>query len=776
MRDIRLAIRSLSRTPTLTVTALIVMALGIGATTAIFSVANAVLFRPLPFDKSEQLVQFGPVGVLEFKAYREQSQTFERLVSYAAVSKNLYDDATPERIAVIEAERALFDLLGARPIVGRTFLASDPLTVAVVSEGFWRRRYGGRPLNDWTLLLDGEPHAVVGIMPDRFQFPYRTTTTDVWVPTELPSTESRFQRIDVGIGRVRAGVSVDAAIGELRAIRQRQEALGPSDPEQQVQVTPLLEAVVGRSRTGVLTLLGAAVMVLVIACANVTNLLLTRAEARKPEVALRVALGAGRTRLFRQFLTESAVLALVASLAGVFIAFGVTRVLVAVAATQIPRTFEVGVDWTTFAFLLTVTVGTGLVFGMVPALHATRCDVAGMLNLAGHRTSRGRGSVIFTRSLVVAQIALTFILLTGAGLLLRALQAIERVPTGVTAEHVLTVRMESRGLYPDPIGAMTSARSAQGSYFNAIEERVGQIPGVHAAGLVTRLPVQSPGFTATFTIVGRPMRDAKGAHVRLRDASPGYFRALGIPLRAGRMFSEREPGILINEALARQHFPGEDPVGRTLNRGTIVGVVGDVRQSLRLPPEPEIYNALASTSYDGATLVVSAAIPPERLIALVRGAIRDVNANQSVFDVRTMQEVLAAAHGDVDLSLWLIGLFAVLAVVLSAAGIYGLLSFTVAAREQEFGIRLAVGATPRRVMGLVLTQGVLLVGAGVSVGMIAAPFLTRFLRGLLYDVTPTDPVAFTWVSIALACVAVVACMLPARRALTVDPVAMLRRE
>jgi len=778
MQEIRYATRALSRTPTLTLTALLIMALGIGATTAMFTVANSVLFRPLPFADPERLVQFGTVGVLEFQAYREQSRSFEALVSYGAVNKTLHDVAEPERIAAVAAERGLFDLLGVRPLAGRTFNQNDPLNVVVVSEGFWRRRYGGRPsVDNWKIVLDGQPYAVVGIMPAGFQFPYRTTMTDVWIPTDLPRTENWFQRIDVAVGRVRPGVTIDAAIAELRTIVQRLEPLAKSNPNRTVQITPLTEVVVGRSRTGVLTLLGAVAMVLLIACANVANLLLARAEERKREVAVRIALGAGRGRLVRQFLTESLVLALAASVGAVFIALGMTKILATLAATQIPRAFEIALDWTAFLFLLTVAVTTGLAFGVVPALYATKGDVAAMLNAASGRSSRGRRSVAINRGLVVTEIALAFILLTGAGLLLRALLSLQRAPTGLAAEQVLTLRMESRGLDAETTGDAGSTLSAQGRYFRAIEDRVSQVPGVRAAGIVTRLPVQSPGFTATFTVVGRPQPpNGQGAQVRFRDASPGYFRALGIPLRAGRMFSDWDRGILVNETLAREQFRGEDPIGRVLSRGTIVGVVGDVRQSLRLPPEPEIYNPLGSTSYAAATLVVSGAIPPERLVAPIRAAIREINPNQTVFDVKTMEQVISVAHADVDLSLWLIGLFAGVAFALSMAGIYGVLFYTVAAREKEFGIRIVLGAEPARVLRLVLAQGALLIGVGVVLGIGGALALTRFLRALLYEVTPTDPLTFTVATLAVVGVAIVAGLLPARRAMIVDPMAVLRRE
>ena len=779
MRDIRYAIRGLRRTPAVTFTALLIMALGIGATTAIFSVANNVLFRPLPFADPDRLVELGTMGVLEFQAYREQSQAFESLVSWGTVNKNLDDADGPERISAVAAERGLFDLLGVRPLAGRTFAGDDPANVAVVSEGFWRR-FGGRPsLDDWKIVLDRQPYTIIGVMPGSFQFPYRATMTEVWIPSELPRTDNWSQRIDVAVGRVKPGVTIDAAGAELRAIYRRIQPLRQSNADRSVPMTPLTEAVVGRSRTGVLTLLGAVAMVLLIACANVANLLLVRAEGRKREVAVRTALGAGRGRLFVQFLTESVVLALAASVAAVFIAIGVTRLLSTLAASQIPRAFEIGLDWTAFLFLLASAVGTGVVFGVVPALQATRSNITGMLNAASNRSSGGRGSAAMIKGLVVAEIALALILLTGAGLLLRALLLLEGAPTGIVAERILTLRLETRDLLPPQASpAETNPRlSAQGQYFRAIEERVSQIPGVRAAGFVTRLHVQSAGFTAEFTVAGQPLpANGHGAAVRIREASPGYFRALGIPLRAGRMFTEGEAGIIVNETLVRQHFPGVDPIGRVLSRGTIIGVVGDVRQRLRLPPEPEIYSPLARTGYSAATLVVSSSMPPDGLVGPLRAAIREINPNQTIFDVATMDRVIAASHADVDLFLWLIGGFAGLAFALSIAGVYGVLSYAVAARRKEFGIRLALGADSGRVLRLVLAEGGLLIGGGVVVGIAGALALTRLLQALLYEVTPTDPLTFTAATLTLVGVAMAASLNPARRAMHVDPMTVLRHE
>jgi predicted permease len=779
-QDLRYASRSLRRTPGVTTAALIVLTLTIGATTAIFSVANGVLFRPLPLADPGRLVLFNTMGVLDFQNCREQSGSFESIVYYSVIDKSLQDTTEPERIAAIAAERGLFDLLGVRPLAGRTFSANDSTKVAVVSEGFWRRRFDGKPsLTDWKITLDGEPYTVVGIMPEHFQFPYRTTMTEVWIPTELPHTANRFQRIDVAVGRLKSDVTIDAARAELRTIAQRLEKFYPQAGNlTPITITPLAEVVVGRSRTALLTLLGAVAMVLLIACANVTNLLLARSEARKHEVAVRTALGAGRGRLLRQFLTESILLSLSAGVAAVFIAVWGTSLLVTLAGTQIPRSFEIGLDWTVFLFLLSVSVATGVAVGLVPALQATRASISGVLLEPGSRSSGSRRSAAMNKGLVVAEIALALVLLIGAGLLLRGFLHLAATPTGVVADNVLTLRMDIRGLLARQAPAAgTTARtvSAEGQYFGAIEERVRHIPGVRAAGFVTVLPIERAGFVGSFAIAGRPIEGVRPT-ARLREVTPGYFRALGIPLRAGRLFTDREPGIVVNETLARQLFPGQDSIGRVLDRGTIIGVVGDVRQRIRLQAEPEIYSPLARTGYSAATLVVTAAIPLESLVGPVRAAIRQVNPNQAVYNVRTLDDVIAASRADLDLFLWLIGLFAGLALVLSMVGIYGIMSYAVASRRKEFGIRLALGADSARLLRMVLAQGGMMIGAGLTIGIAVALVLTRYLRAQLYEITPTDPMTFGVVSLVLAVVAFAACFNPARRAMKTDPSTALRYE
>jgi len=779
IRDIRYSIRSLLSTPAVTGAAFLVLAVGIGATTAIFSVANSVLFQPLPFAHPERLVQFGTVGVLEFRAYQEHSRSFTHLVFYAAVDKDLQDAGGPERIRAIAAERTLFAALGVQPLAGRTFSRTDAMDVAVVSEGFWRRRLGGQAIDGRKIALDGAPYTVVGVMPARFQFPYRTTMTDVWIPAALPRTTNPFQRIDVAIGRLQPHATVETTRAELSAIAQRTvPLLSERSAPSTLTMTPLPEAVMGPSRSVVLTLLGAVVMVLLIACANVASLLLARAETRKREVAVRTALGAGRGRLLRELLTESLLLATAATAAALLFAIAGTKALLALALPHIPRAFEIGLDWTAFLFLLAVGLSTGVAFGLAPALHATKPDGAGVLNAVAGRGSCGRGAVAMTRTLVVVEIAFAFILLAGAGLLFRALLSLQQAPTGIAAEHVLTVRMDTRRVQPQAAASHTNAAlSTHGRYFRSLEERVRQIPGVRAAGFVTRLHVQSAGNTATFGVIGRPAPgDAEGTPVRLREVSTGYFHSLGIPLRAGRWFTDGERGILVNEALVREHFAGEDPIGRALTRGTIVGVVGDVRQRLRVPAEPEIYNPIARTSYSAATLVVNAEGPAAHLVEQLRHAIREVSPSQSVFDIRMMEDVIRSSYADVDLSFMLIGLFAAIAFALSMAGIYGVLSYAVTSRRKELGIRLALGADPARLVREILAQGGRLVGVGVIIGIAGALAVTRLLASLLYEVTPTDPVTFGAAGLVLVGIAMVACLNPARRAMKLDPMIVLRHE
>lgn len=784
--DIRYALRGFKNFPGLAMLIIATLGLGIGANTAIFSVVSGVLLRPLPFDHAEALVQLheadprngvGAVAYPDLIDWRTQATSFESMIAYSNLSKNLQGVDEPERIATVSAERGLFRMLGVDPILGRTFRDDDPLGVVVIGAGFWKRRFGADPdLIGKKIVLDGEGFTVIGVMPDKFQFPYRGSYSELWIPLEVPPQQANNRRYhaDFVTGRLKPGRRIQDARNELGLIATH---LGSQYPDtnagRTAVVTPLAEEVTGGARRSLLVLLGAVGLVLLIACANVANLLLVRAAARIQEVAVRAALGAGRGRLIRQFLTESVLLAMAGGLAGMLLAMWGKDLLLRLAATEIPRSWEIGLDWRVFAFLFVVCIVTGIGFGIAPALAATRIDVQRGLRENGARASAGRRQGRLRDGLIVSEIALSFVLVVGAGLLLRTFLHLENTPPGLVAENVLTLRMSvSQVQYPTD--------EAVGRYYREIEGRIEQIPGVRAAGFIQLLPFESWGWDGWFSIAGRPLET--GASSELRFVSPGYFRALGIPIRRGRLFTQRDdsvasPGILVNEALARRYFPNEDPVGRETDRGTIVGVVGDVRDAgLAREPQPEIFSPLAQQPYRGVTLVVSGLLPPETLTGSVRGAIHQVNPNQAIFKIKTMERVVADSLSYLTLDLWLIGLFAGLALLLAVAGIYGVISYAVAARTREFGIRLALGADGNRLLSLVLGHGSVLIIIGLIAGAAAAAALTRILKSLLVGVSPLDPASFAAAGILLAAVALLACLLPARRAMRVDPMLALRAE
>ncbi|MGH9660482.1 MAG: ADOP family duplicated permease, partial [Bryobacteraceae bacterium] len=604
------------------------------------------------------------------------------------------------------------------------------------------------------LTLDGQLFTLIGVMPEGFQFPYRSISTGLWVPWDAPAAlrDRPNGRLDAVVARLKPGVATGAAREELSAME------APSQAGREARIRLLKDVVTGPVRDSLLVLLGAVGMVLLVACVNVANLLAARTAARNREIAIRSALGAGRLRLLRQFLTESLLLAMGGSAAGLAIGVWGSRALANVAAAEIPRVGEIGLDWRVFAFLLAVCVTTGIGFGLGPAMAASR---------GGSSALRSRSARSPLRDgLVVVEVALAFVLLAGAGLLLRTFLNLQRTHTGLNAENVLTVHV-----------VVSGARESA-----AIEERVARIPGVRAAGLISLLPLQESGWSGGLTIPGRPV----ALPTELRYVTPGYFRAMGIPLRQGREFSARDgPGvprvILVNEALARQYFPNEDPVGRATDRGAIIGVVGDVRQaSLNTPAIPEVYYSVAQNfaqlRRQGSTLVVRSAAPPESLVGAIRAAVREVSPGQALFRVATMQRVIEESLANPRLYAWLLGLFAAIGTLLAVTGIHGVIAYLVALRTREFGIRMALGADAGSVLRLVLKRGALLVALGLALGLGGAVALTRVLAGVLYGVGSTDPITFVAMAAMLAAVALAACLAPARRAARVDPSVALRCE
>ncbi len=787
MRDIRYAIRVLLKTPGFTAIAVPALALGIGANTAIFSVVSGVLLRPLPFPDPQQLVQIeetyppngrGTASYPNLIDWRAQSTSFSAISAYSFVNKNLQGEGEPDRVTGIAADRGLFRMLGVEPLAGRTFRDDDPANVAVVSEGFSKRQFAGdRNAVGRTIKLDGETYTIIGVIRAQSQFPNTGSEVELWIPLVVPpaAAQARGNHYLFVTARLKPGVSIGAARSEMAAIAQRLAVQYPANQAgRSILLTPLAEAVTGSVRSSLLILLGAVGLVLLIACANVANLLLARAATRTREVAIRAALGASRSRLIRQFLIESVLLAIAGGSAGILLARWGTDLLLSLADGQIPRAAEIGLDWRVFVFLLSVSVLTGVTFGLMPALAASRVDVQNNLKDGG-RGSSGRSNVRLRDGLVIAEIALSFVLLMGAGLLLRAFRHLQNVNTGIATEQLLTLRLTaSPSRYPD------AARLER--YYRSIEDRVRQIPGVRATGFINMLPLHIWGRNGNVSIEGRNDPPEREPFAELRVISPGYFHAMGIALKRGREFSEADtaqsqPVALINETFAKKYFSGEDPIGRKTNRGVIVGIVADVRQiALDQPPAAEVYQPMSQIAQFTMTLAVAGQVAPETLTSSVRGAIRAVDPTQALYSVRTMQRVLTDSLSDRTLYMKLLAAFAGLALALAIAGIYGVISYAVTARTQEFGIRLALGANDRGVLGIVMKHGALLVAAGLVLGVLGSVALTRVMKSLLSDVTPTDPVTMLAVSAILAIVALTACAVPARRAMSVDPVIALRYE
>jgi predicted permease len=777
IQDLRFALRGWGKAPGFIVAVIATLALGIGANTAIFSVVSGVLLRPLPFVHPERLVQLdetqprdsfhggfdGGVVFGDFEQWRTQSLLFEGKISYTNSSRNFQDAGETEQVAIVAADHGLFSLLGVAALTGRTFGEGDPLNVVVASYGFWKGHFGAdRSVIGRSITLDGQPFTLIGVMPERFQFPYRSSSSglyrssssDLWVPWRAPAEFRNHPniRLEAVLARLKKGAALEAGRQELNAME------GPSQAHRVVRIRPLRDVVSGPARDSLLVLLGAVGMVLLVACVNVANLLLARTVSRGSEIAIRAALGASRFRLMRQFLTESVLLALCGGVVGLGIGVWGSSLLIKIAGAQIPRAEEIELDWRVFAFLLAISVTTGIGFGLAPAMVAARGGASALKTRTVRATLRD--------TLVVVEVALAFVLLAGAGLLLRTFLNLQRTNPGLNADNVLTLHV-----------VVSGARESA-----AIEERVAQIPGVRAAGLISLLPLQNSGWSGFFTIPGRPGL----LKSELRYVTPGYFRAMGIPLRRGREFSPRDgPGaqgvILVNEALARQYFPDEDPVGRSTDRGTIIGVVGDVRQeTLGVPPIPEIYNTVAQNFAQmrshGSTLVVRGSGPAKALVGAIRSAVHEVSPGQALFRTATMQQVIDESLANPRLYMWLLALFAGMGTLLAGAGIYGVIAYLVALRTREFGIRIALGADTGRVLRLVMSRGALLITLGLALGIGGAATITKALGGMLYGVAATDPETFGMMAAVLAAVALAACAVPARRAALVDPAIALRSE
>jgi predicted permease len=797
-QDFIFAARSLWKHKTFAATALTAVALGVGATTAIFSVVSGVILRPFPFSEQSRLVQIystpsergDAVAWSDIEEFRTASSSFELITGYSIATRYLQTSEGPERVLTVDVERGFFSLLGVNPIVGHTFQTDDPLNAAIASESFWRRRFGGDPAAiGRTITLDGSIRTIVGVMPDSFQFPYTVASlrqvgesqrrTDLWVLREVAPGQPRRGRLS-STGRLKPGVTVGAAESELGTIMKRLEAQYPERIKGLgIRLVQLSDAVVSPPvRRSLFLLFAAAALVLLLACANVTNLCLVRVAGRSREIAARIAIGAPPSLLIRQFLTESILVAIIGGALGFTVAWWGTAQLLQKASVFIPRSHEVTVDWRVFVFSLGVCTLAAVAFGLVPALSAIRTDPLTLLNASSNNSTMNVHHRRLRDGLVVAQVALAFILGVGAMLLLRELGRLKQTDIGLVPGNVLTVHLGQQ---------MTPGMD--GRQFYDIAARVRQVPGVIEAGFTQMLPLQSSGWTANssdFRLRGQAVSTAPLFTMELRYVTPGYFQALAIPLRRGRSFTDADtrdapPVIVINETLARRQFGNEDPIGKQTSRGTIIGVIGDVRQvHLDRPTAPEVYYPIAQNWSQiaelGMSLVLKVDNTSETRINAIRSAIREVNPRLAVFSIKTMDRIVADSISDFTLYLTLMSGFAGLALFLASISTYGVISHLVASRTREFAVRIALGANPRHLSWLVLGYAIRVTVVGLGCGLPLIWLGRPLLRNLPVSVRGPDVATVLAVGFALAVVAVTACWLPARRAAATDPMSVLRDE
>jgi putative ABC transport system permease protein len=795
-QDLRYGARLLLKHPAFTIVAVLTLALGIGANSAIFSVVNAVLLRPLPFKEPAELVtlsettaQFdkGSVSVPNFRDWREQNNVFTDLTAYQFENFSLQEGDHPERVVGATVSANFFDVLGVAPRLGRAFHRGEDEAgnnrVVLLSDKLWQRNFGANPkVVGQNIFLGGESYMVAGVMPPEFQFPSRLT--EVWVPLVFTPEQlkSRGNHAFLVMGRLKQGTSLEQAQQQMTGIARRLEEQYPDQQAKRgIRLMLLQEEVVRFVRPALLVLLGAVGFVLLISCTNVANLLLARAAARQREIAIRMALGAGRLRLIRQFLTESVLLSILGGAVGLMVAKWGVDGLLALAAGYLPRAGEVALDWRVVGFTLLLSLLTGIGFGLAPALQVSKTDVQESLKEGGNAGSSQRRNRL--RSLlVIAEVASALVLLVGAGLLIRSFMRLQQVNAGVRPENVLTLTISlPEAKYAKP---QMAAR-----FFTRALDRIKSLPDVEAAGVINILPLQRTGFNGDVEIEGQSYPAGQEPLAEFRAASQDYFRALGIPLLSGRFFNaqDREDApvvAIVNRTFVHKFLGDQDAIGRRIRPGgeewvTIAGVVGDVKQSgLTQEVMPEIFMPYeqAPSLAQSMSLVVRGTRDTSTLIQAIRREVLAIDPNLPVYNVQTMEEVIGKSVSDRRLNMTLLMIFAGLAMVLSMVGIYSVMSYTVTQNTREIGIRMALGAQPRDVLKLVVGQGLVLTLVGVGVGVIGALALTRLMESLLYEVKATDPLTFLAVAVLLTVVALLACYWPARRATRVDPMIALRYE
>ena len=802
-QDIRYAIRRLLKSPAFTAVALLTLALGIGANTAIFSVVNGVILKPLPYQDPDQLVgifhlsdgQRTTMSGPNFTDVRKLNTTMTDAAAYTAARMILTGRGEPQRLDGAQISASLFDILGVAPALGRTSAADENTPgrgrVAILSDGLWRSRFGAdRNILGKSLTLDGVSHEIVGVMPAGFSFP---SARAIWTPLEYTEDFTTSQRgawYLQAIGRIRPGVSEAQVRAEVETIGKQLAAKYPDNNEGlDFTAVGLHEAVVGDVRMAFWVLLGAVGFVLLIACVNVANLLLARAAVRESEIAVRTALGAGRGRLVRQLLTESVILGMIGGGLGLLAAVWGIEALLKLEPQGIPRLGEVGVDPRVIAFTMGLAILTGLLFGLVPAFQSTRGGISSTLKEGGRGALTSRGGARVRTTLVIVEVALAVTLLAGAGLLIRSFTRLASVDPGFKVQQALTFALS----LPD---ARYEKEEAQIAFFDELLPRLRALPGVEAAAGVISLPLSGSSLVLTFEVKGRPpLPPAQQPAMQVRIATTGYFEAIGIPLKRGRFFAETDrwggpPVVLITEAAVRQYFPNEDPIGKTINLGwgrgegkpkaggEVIGIIGDVKdEGLAEADPPQIFLPYKQWPVQSMAVLLKTAVPPRSVATAVQKTVYSVDGNIPVANVRTLEELVARSISQPRFYMTLLSVFAGVALLLAAIGIFGVLSYAVAQRTREIGIRMALGAHAGSVLGLVVREALLMSSVGVIIGIGAAFVLTEWLVAqLLFDTSPHDPATFAVVAATLTIVSMAAAYVPARRATRVDPIVALRAE
>ncbi|HLY62317.1 MAG TPA: ABC transporter permease [Terriglobia bacterium] len=800
LQDVNYGVRMLLKNRGFTAVAVLTLALGIGANTAVFSVVNGVLLRPLPFPEPDKLLWMqsaslgasnwsgGPLSPPDFKDIRDQNKSFDHLAAFFDNPSILAGTGEPERVSAAAVSMDFFETLGAKPFLGRTFLAEDEQVetpqVVILSHGLWQRRFGGDPgIIGKNMTVNAISLTVVGVMAQGFKFP---EDSELWNPIPFKNSGMvvrRFHFLSV-VGRLKQGVSLQQSQSDITSICRSLERLYPaSNTDYGAQVISLEESLVGSLKPTLTVLLVAVGFVLLIACANVASLLLARASARQKEIAVRASLGAGTLRMVRQLLTESVLLSLLGGGLGIFLAIWGIEFLISLNPADIPRLNEVSVNGTVLGFTLGLSVLTGMIFGVAPALKSARLDLTETLKEGGRGSSSGRGRHRLHSILVAAEVAVAFVLLIGAGLMLRSFQQLGNVNPGFDPSNVVTMQL--------PLPFVNKADAPKwAEFYRQLVDRVKNLPGVQYVGGISELPLSGQLNDTSFTIDGQaPPPNGQGYFAQQPRVTPDYFKAFGIPLMKGRYFTNQDDAnsakvVIVSDSLARRYFSKVDPIGKHITIDfdvpfdcEIVGVVGSIRQytlssgltlAMYVPeaqkPQPQLNIVVRST---GDPLVIAAAVKKE---------VQTLNSDLPVYQIRTMEQVISSSVARPRLRTLLLAIFSTVALILAAAGIYGVMSYSVSQRTHEIGIRMALGARRNDVLKMVVGKGLLLALIGIGVGLGVAFGVTRFIASLLFGVRPTDPITFACIAGLLAGVALLASYIPARRATRVDPMVALRYE